>query len=139
MRRQRKLSSISAILIISVASLAATIRPAGPYKNLQALPKDITEKQLDSCMNAYCKALKVDCGFCHPPQSNSLFGITLQQPQQTDFAADNPMKLDARRMIRMQMELNRKYFYYDTLARPEFLNFVNCNTCHRGSPFPVSE
>lgn len=130
--------SLSMILVFSAGSLIASTG-GGIYKNLKALPQDITEKQLDSCMNAYCRALKVDCGFCHPPKPNSLYGITLKQPQQTDFAADNPMKEDARKMIRMQMELNRKFFYFDTLARPEFLNMVNCNTCHRGSPFPMSE
>ena len=126
------------ILVFSAGSLIAS-NTGGVYKNLKALPQDITEKQLDSCMNAYCKALKVSCDFCHPRPQNSLFGITLQQQRPTDFAADNPMKEDARKMIRMQMEMNRKYFYFDTLARPEFLNMVNCNTCHRGSPFPMSE
>lgn len=135
--RFHRLRNTSLILIFSVGSLAATIGNSGSYKNLKVLPQDITERQLDSSMNAYCRALKVDCGFCHPPRSNSMFGITLNQPQQTDFAADNPMKEDARKMIRMQMELNRKYFNYDTLTRFEFLNFVNCNTCHRGSAFPV--
>ena len=54
-----------------------------------------------------------------------------------DYASDaDPMKENARRMMRMTIELNKNYFYFDTAVRPEYLNVVTCKTCHRGEAFP---
>ena len=129
---------ILVFVLLAVISTAATLRSVKKYKNLQVLPHDITEKQLDSIMNAYSKALKVNCDFCHKPTKKDIFSIT-PVADKTDFSLDNEMKENARRMIRMTIDINKKYFYFDSIVRPEYLNVVSCNTCHRGNPFPIIE
>ncbi|MEI9944274.1 MAG: photosynthetic reaction center cytochrome c subunit family protein [Chitinophagaceae bacterium] len=46
------------------------------------------------------------------------------------------MKEDARDMMRMTIGINKDYFYYNKNIIPEYLNVVNCMTCHRGEPYP---
>lgn len=125
-------------LLFAVIGTASNIAPAGKYKNLKVLPQDITEKKMDSIMNAYNHALKVTCDFCHVKAKKDVFSLA-PATDSLDFALDNPMKEDARRMIRLQIEINKKYFYTDSTIRPEYLNVVSCNTCHRGNPFPAYE
>ena len=73
---------------------AGMFTPTGKFKNLKVLPQDISESTLDSFMNLYCKALKVNCDFCHTP-AKDIFGLT---PPNGDlvFSLDNPMKENAR-------------------------------------------
>ncbi|HEX7844392.1 MAG TPA: c-type cytochrome [Chitinophagaceae bacterium] len=104
-------------------------KPAGKHKNLQILPQDISEARLDSIMQTYNKALGVDCKFCHVQQK--VF------PGDMDYASDaEPMKGEARKMMRMTIDLNKTWFYFDKTQKPEYLNVVHCNTCHRGEAFP---
>ena len=118
------------ILLGVLLGIAATHKPPGKYKNLKILPQDITERQMDSIMLSYTKALGMGCGFCHTPLKDF--------PDSLDYATDdNEMKANARRMMTMTIELNKKYFYFDSTRRPEYLNVVNCQTCHRGEPYPV--
>jgi hypothetical protein len=80
-------------------------------------------------MNAYNRALGVNCKFCHIP----LKAI----PDSLDYASDaEPMKEQARRMMRMNIYINQTYFNFDKNERPEYLKTVTCYTCHRGDPFP---
>lgn len=130
--------TILAFVLFAIISTAATFSSAKKYKNLQVLPQDITEKQLDSIMNAYSRALNVSCDFCHKPAKKDIFNIT-PETGNTDFSLDNEMKENARKMIRMTIDINKKYFYFDSIVRPEFLNVVSCNTCHKGNPFPINE
>ncbi|MFT3980733.1 MAG: c-type cytochrome [Ferruginibacter sp.] len=118
------------LLAIFVMASAFVIESNREFKNLQVLPKDISEKRLDSIMQSYNKALGVSCDFCHAKKQDS---------NDLDFAADIPMKESGRRMIRLMMDINTKYFYYDSTIRPEYLNAVSCNTCHRGEPFPLGQ
>ena len=122
-----------AILFISGALLfgvAATQPSKGKYKNLQILPKDISERDMDSIMQSYTKALGMGCGFCHTPLEKF--------PDSLDYADDkNEMKTNARGMMRMTIDINKRYFYFDSTKRVEYLNIVNCYTCHRGEPYPV--
>lgn len=107
--------------------IAAITPPKGKHKNLQILPKDISEKMLDSIMQSYNKALGVGCDFCHTAGKDNF-----------DYADDKPpMKTEARKMMRMTIDMNKTYFYYDSLQRPEYLKVVHCMTCHRGEPYPV--
>ena len=130
-----KTIGVLALATIVIIVTAGTINPHQKYKNLKVLPQDITEKQLDSTMNAYNKALQVTCGFCHVKRTD-LTGVAL--PGDTlDFPLDNGMKNYARKMIRLSMDINKNYFYSDTTKRPEFLNVVGCMTCHRGNPYPT--
>jgi Photosynthetic reaction centre cytochrome C subunit. len=80
-------------------------------------------------MQTYNKALGVKCEFCHVPVK----GI----PDSLDYVSDaEPMKTNARKMMRMVIKINSENFYFDTNQRPEYLHTVTCKTCHRGEPFP---
>ena len=113
------LSAIVALLIILTAA-----NPL-PKRNLQVLPKDISDAQLDSIMKQYNKALGVSCNFCHTKRRD--------YPDSLDYASDkDPMKTTARKMMRMTIEINRKNFWTEKNKRPHELNEVTCYTCHRG-------
>lgn len=120
-----------AILFLLVAiAVAATRAPQGEFKNLKILPKDISAQKMDSIMDSYNKALGIGCSFCHAPHPIVQDSL--------DFASDkNEMKAEARKMMTMTIDINQKYFYYDTTVAPVYLNIVRCQTCHRGDPYPV--
>ena len=91
--------------------------------------EDISEQKLDSIMESYNKALGIGCKFCHAPVANF--------PDSLDYASDSlPMKENAREMMRMNIYINKTYFYYPKTERPEYLNTVSCMTCHRGEEYP---
>lgn len=119
------------IVVLCVAGFIG-IGMALPYhkeRNLKVLPKDISDAKLDSIMEAYTVALGVKCNFCHVPVKNFADSI--------DFVSDaEPMKENAREMMRMVIGINKTWFYFDKNTKPEYLNVVNCNTCHRGEPIP---
>jgi Photosynthetic reaction centre cytochrome C subunit len=59
-------------------------------------------------------------------------------PDSINYASDaEPMKENAREMMRMTITVNTKYFYFDKTIKPEYLNIVHCKTCHRGEPVPI--
>lgn len=119
---------LSGLVILGVAAVKAPA-PPNDFKNLQILPKNISQKQLDSIMESYNKALGVTCKFCHEELKTFPGGL--------DYASDKePMKNEARKMMRLTIDINKNYFYYDSTKRPEFLTVVTCNTCHRGEAFP---
>jgi hypothetical protein len=128
---QKKLVVILGVIAFVGVSIAATRPSPSKHKNLQILPKDISDEKLDSIMQTYSKALGVNCAFCHTPFDPKF-------PDSLNFALDdNHMKEEARKMMRLTIQLNKDYFYYDTLQRPEYLKVVTCFTCHRGDPFPA--
>lgn len=129
---------LSLFASILITTIAISITPYKKYKNLQVLPQDISEKNLDSMMTAYSRALKVSCDFCHIKAQKNMFSIT-PASDSIDYSLDNNMKEEARKMMRLTIELNKKYFYFDSTKKPEYLNVVSCNTCHRGNPYPVNE
>ena len=137
MAQHQKTIGLVALLAIGVVVMASTINSNDQYKNLKILPKDISEKQMDSIMNAFTRALKVSCDFCHVPAKKPLFTLA-PASNDLDYALDNPMKEEARRMIQLTRDINIKYFY-DSTIRSEYLQVVGCNTCHRGNPYPVYE
>jgi hypothetical protein len=112
-----------------VAGVAAINIPRFEHKNLKVLPKDISDQKLDSIMKSFTVALGVECKFCHEPDKGFVINV--------DYAADvNPMKENARDMMRMVIDINSKYFYYDSTQRPEYLHTIHCKTCHQGQPLP---
>ena len=99
-------------------------------RNLKVLPRDISDEKLDSIMHSYNKALGEKCNFCHTPFNKDF-------PDSLDYAADKePMKEEARKMMKMVIEINKTNFYFDKNQRPEYLHTVTCKTCHRGQPLP---
>jgi hypothetical protein len=118
--------TLSALVIAGVAAVDA---PGGRHKNLQILPKDISEQKLDSIMESYSKALGSSCSFCHAEVKNF--------PDSLDYASDdNTMKENARQMMRMTILINKTYFHFDKNEKPEYLKVVNCKTCHKGEAIP---
>jgi hypothetical protein len=122
------------LLLISVAviiTVSLAFKPGRPQRNLTVLPKDISPQKLDSIMQSYTVALGVSCSFCHVKDNNS--------PDSINYVSDaEPMKDNAREMMRMTIAVNTRYFYFDKTVKPEYLNVIHCKTCHRGEPIPVN-
>ncbi len=134
MQHTRKLKAVFFIGVFVVTGIAATHAPVVPARNLKVLPKDISDQKLDSIMQSYNVALGVKCDFCHI--KSKLGGAN----DSLDYAADGePMKENARDMMRMTIEINSKHFYFNKNERPEYLNTITCKTCHRGEPFPPAD
>jgi len=85
------------------------------FKNIQVL-KTIPAEQLFPSMQFISGSLGVECEFCHV---EGAFDKDDKKP-----------KLAARKMIQMMMAINKDNF--------EDHREVTCNTCHRGSPHPMS-
>lgn len=126
------------VVLFVVVATASTINTRGRYRNLQILPQDIGESKLDSIMGAYCNALNVNCDFCHISPKKKLFELN-PASDTLDFSLDSEMKENARRMIKMSMDINSRYFYFDSTVQPIYLNVVNCKTCHRGNAIPLEK
>ncbi|MET0391900.1 MAG: c-type cytochrome [Chitinophagaceae bacterium] len=130
MLSRKHLATLLVLALLVTAGAAAVSPSRRTHKNLKVLPQDISDPMLDSIMISYNKALGVNCDFCHV-QATGL-------PDSLDYASDrNHMKENAREMMRMTILINKTYFYYDKTQRPEYLNVVNCMTCHRGTAYPV--
>lgn len=126
---KRKLITLLLLSAFVGISVAAVNRPRAKERNLKILPEDISEQKLDSIMKSYNIALGVKCDFCHVPATG--FKDSL------DYASDRePMKEEARKMMRMTIDINKQNFWYNKSERPEYLHTVTCKTCHRGEPFP---
>ena len=100
---QKKFITVTILTGLVIAGIAAVSIPGPNHKNLKILPGDISEQKLDSIMEAYSKALGVNCGFCHTAVQG--FSDSL------DYASDtNEMKENARKMMRMTIEINKTHF-----------------------------
>src|SRR5688500_1351360 len=88
-------------------------------RNLKILPKDISDQKLDSIMQSYNNALGVKCNFCHVPMKTIKDSL--------DYASDaDPMKEEARKMMRLTIKINQENFYFDKNQKPEYLRTVHC-------------
>ncbi len=118
----------SFMAFIAVGTMAVQVT-GSKDRNLKILPKDISDQRLDSIMQTYNIALGVKCDFCHVPMKNIKDSL--------DYASDaEPMKEEARKMMRMTIKINQENFYFDKNQRPEYLHTVTCKTCHQGEAFP---
>jgi hypothetical protein len=117
-------------LIAFVVIGVAASKPELTYeRNLKVLPKDISNADLDSLMETYCKQLKVGCDFCH---ANSKIN-----PNEHDFASDDkPEKEITRQMMRMTAAINKDYFNYTIIYKAGEQMAVSCYTCHDGFARP---
>ena len=91
---------------ISVFLFQAFTAPKDPhYTNLQILPKDISNHDLDSVMHHFTASLGVKCNFCH---------VRNEEEKKMDFASDDkPEKKIARKMMLMAIDINKNYFKMD--------------------------
>lgn len=140
MLRKKTITAIVTLTAVVLVGTAGTMAPKSNFKNLKVLPQKISEHQLDSIMDTYNRALKVNCDFCHS-KVNDITGLTPAENAPLDFAADNGMKENARRMMRLTIDINKQHFNYDTVPKKTdyLLNVITCNTCHRGNAFPAHE
>jgi photosynthetic reaction center cytochrome c subunit len=98
------------------AQAAPAVKTAGEqFKNVQVL-KDLPADQLLPAMNFITAALGVECEACHVRGANE--------------KDDKQMKIAARHMMQMQMDINKNNFGGNRQ--------VTCNTCHRGAENPVA-
>src|SRR5256885_3951284 len=88
---------------------------AEAYQNIQVL-KDIPADQLVPAMQFITYSLGVECSYCHV---EGALEKDEKKPKQT-----------ARKMMQMMAGINRDNF--------ESKQMVTCNSCHRGSPRPIS-
>ena len=128
---KKSLFAIVAFMALVFGSLAFT-SPEDPYKNLQILPKDITQQQMDSVMEHFSSALNVGCDFCH---------VENKARQEMDYALDdNKHKLIARKMMIMTNVINDSFFNYTGQKRTITTQLmVTCFTCHNGKKMPETE
>ncbi|MEO6805862.1 MAG: c-type cytochrome [Edaphobacter sp.] len=127
------LVSLTAQLASAQDTPAATAQSARPPRgprpnptNLKVLPKTMTGDDVIKLMHQFTGDLGVECEFCHArnPETKRL-----------DFASDaNPVKNEARVMIRMTEDINTKYL--TQIADHDSANAVTCGTCHRGMMMP---
>ena len=89
--------------IICVVLFQAFTTTSDPeFKNLQILPKDISEHDLDSVMHHFSQSLGVKCNFCH---------VFNNDTKKMDFVTDEkPEKNVARKMMLMAIDINKNYF-----------------------------
>ena len=118
---------MTGFLIMAMAAMKPgknDLKGRDDFKNLQVLPKNISADSLNGIMDSYKKALGVNCGFCHVMKDKN--GLE-------DYASDdNRHKNQARDMMRMTMDINKKYFP----SGAKYIETVTCNTCHRGRSEP---
>ena len=102
-------------------SLLAGAAFAGPeHKNLQVFPKSITHTALKKTMDGFTEQLGVKCTFCH----------VLEQYEKDD----RPHKADARRMIKLVLDMKAKKASYFGARVKEAI--ITCGMCHRGKAEP---
>ena len=129
MFHKNKILIISTLLVFVLLGMAAIKPVVQKDRNLKVLPKNISDEKLDSIMQTYNIALGVKCNFCHVPMKNITDSL--------DYVSDaEPMKENARKMMKMVIDINKKNFHYIKEIEPVYLNTVTCKTCHRGEPFP---
>jgi len=130
MRINNKFKIMSALIFAGIIS-AALIKPGSTndYTNLQVLPKDITPKDLQRIMvDEFQDGLGVGCNFCHAQEKGSLH---------LDYASDaKPEKEIARAMMRMTMDINKRYFADEQPAIGDSLMTISCSNCHHGTAHP---
>jgi hypothetical protein len=116
------------IIVVAVLGISATRLTDKPV-NLKVLPKDISDSLLNRIMLDDCgDALGVTCEYCHVEDKAS---------KKFDYASDaKPEKDTARSMMRMTLELNRRYFGQSKPALGDPTMYITCYTCHHGYPTP---
>lgn len=125
----RKNQVMALLALLSFIGIAATSLPEDKPVNLKVLPKDINEKDLNKIMVEDCAdGLGVRCDYCH---------VEDKAANKFDYASDaKPEKDTARSMMRMTLELNKKYFGQAQPVIGSSSMLVTCYTCHHGDPVP---
>lgn len=114
-------------LLISLVAFTTFAPPK--WKNLKILPKDISDKALDSIMEHYTVSLGTTCNMCH---------VHDKIKDTWDMASDaKGEKLIARKMMLMTDGINKKYFPPEEGTTGPLIQTVTCFTCHKGEAIPL--
>lgn len=131
MRISKKIPIVTGLIVMVMIGVAAIEPTAGnnDFKNLQVLPKGISTKDLQRIMvDDFQDGLGVSCTYCHAQQKGSLH---------LDYASDEkPEKEIARFMMRMSMDINRKYFNVAHPVIGDSALVISCFNCHQGNARP---
>jgi hypothetical protein len=132
MKLNRKICVVSTLAAVVSITTAATIKKTADkplYTNLKVLPKNISAKELQRIMaDDFEDGIGVSCGFCH---ANAKDGHGL------DFASDaKPEKRITRTMMRMTLDLNKKWLKNKHPVLGDTGLVIQCTTCHKGQAFP---
>lgn len=132
MKSFKKLKVLVVLTGIVFIGIAAVKQPATDrFKNLQVLPKNITEDSLDRIMDGFNASLGVDCKYCH---------VRDKKADSLIFDKDDkPEKEIARNMMRMTADINKKHFQFNETLTAQQVQAVTCFTCHRKEPMPEKE
>lgn len=126
---KNKVIVMLALAIFIFTGIAAIVPSVKKERNLKVLPKDISDADLDSVMEAYSKHLNVGCDFCHAKSKSN--------PQDLDYASDDkPEKEITRQMMIMTAAINKDFFDYTIVYKAGETMAVSCYTCHDGFPRP---
>ena len=128
-KKIKVLSVLAAFVFIGIAAVKQPVNEN--FKNLQVLPKNITTDSLDKIMDAFNVQLGVDCKFCHVKDKKADSLIFDKD--------DKPEKEITRKMMRMTMDINKKYFQFNEEVTAAQVQAVTCYTCHKGHPIPEKE
>jgi hypothetical protein len=117
-----------AVVIISVAAIEPSPEK-NEFKNLKALPKDISSKDLQKVMvDEFQDGLGVGCNYCYARKKESLH---------LDYKSDErPEKEIARSMKLMTMDINKKHFGVEDPIIGENVLTTSCCSCHHGTAHP---
>jgi Photosynthetic reaction centre cytochrome C subunit len=136
MKNYKQLKVVAFLSIVVCIGIAAIKPPVSQdFKNLQVLPKNIHKDTLDKIMESFVTALDVTCKYCHVSDAGN----------KMEYEKDDKSEKEiARLMIRMNLDINKKYFHFaddetekEKLTVTQLLQPVTCFTCHRGEPRPV--
>ena len=134
MKSYKKFKVIAVLAAFIYIGIAAVKPPSNDkFKNLQVLPKNISEDSLDKIMDSFTNGLGVNCKYCH---------VHNKTPDKMEFEKDDkPEKEIARLMLRMTIDINKKYFHFNEEEKADtiLLRPVTCFTCHRKEPRPVMD
>jgi hypothetical protein len=132
MKSFRKLKVIAALVIFVFTGIAAVKQPVkDKFKNLQVLPKNITEDSLDKIMDGFNLAMGVNCSFCHVKDTKA---------DKLVFEKDDKSEKEiARKMMRMTSYINKNYFQFNEDVKVTQMQPVTCYTCHKGIVIPEKE
>jgi hypothetical protein len=132
MKSIKKIQVLTVLSLFIFIGIAAVKQPANDkFKNLQVLPKNISEDSLDNIMDGFTRMLGVDCKYCHV-RDKKADSIIYDKD-------DKPEKEITRKMMRMTMDINKKYFEFNETVTAEQVQAVTCYTCHREEPMPLKE
>jgi len=134
MRSAKKLKVLAILTLSVIIGIAAVEQPKvteDRYRNLQVLPKNIRPDSLDRIMDGFNQMLGVDCKFCH---------VRDKKADTLMFDKDDKSEKEiTRNMMRMTMDINKKYFQFNETVTVQQVQAVTCYTCHSGKPMPDKE